>query len=114
MNDLKYEHVRRIAKTQLITDLESENPQTVANALYSAARYEQDTNWIQDQCLTKLTSPEVAIRWAAATCLGDLAFLHRPLDAQTVILALERAKEDPAIADPAGFSLAMVKEFLGR
>jgi hypothetical protein len=114
MNDLKYEHVRRIARTQLISDLESDNPQTVANALYSAARYEQDTNWVQDQCLIKLTSPEAAIRWAAATCLGDLAFLRRPLDATTVILALERAKEDPAIADPAAFSLAMVKEFLGR
>jgi hypothetical protein len=113
MNDPKYEHVPRIAKAQLVTDLESDNPETVANALYSAARYEQDTNWIQDQCLMKLTSPEVAIRWAAATCLGDLAFLRRPLDAKSVILALERAKEDSAIADPADFSLAMVKEFLG-
>ena len=113
MSDLRYQPIHRIARDQLVRDLESDNPQTVANALYAATRYEEDTAWVQSQCLNKLTSPEVAVRWAAATCLGDLAFLRRPLNTSVVIPALELAKEDLAIADPASFSLNLVKQFLG-
>ena len=113
MRELSYQHVPRIAREQLLADLESDDPPTVATALYAAAKYDEDTDWVQDQCLRKLASPEIAIRWAAATCLGDLAFLRRPLNAEVVIHALELAKKDPAIADPASFSLSMVKQFLG-
>ena len=112
MSDLKYKHVRRILREQLIMDLDNSDPETVANALYAATRYEEDTDWVQKQCLGRLTSPEAVVRWAAATCLGDLALLRRPLNAKMVIPALELAKEDPAIADPASFSLSMIKQFL--
>ncbi|MFZ0884254.1 MAG: hypothetical protein WAN14_12720 [Candidatus Acidiferrales bacterium] len=114
MSDRKYERVYLIERKQLRKDVESDDPQTVAKALYSAAQFDEDTKWVQDQCLTKLTSPEVLIRWAAATCLGDLAFSRRPLDVKKVILALERAKQDPAISDPASFSLSMVKQFVDQ
>jgi hypothetical protein len=114
MSDRKYERVYPINREQLIKDVDSDDPETVAKALYSAARFEEDTNWVQDQCLSKLTSPELPIRWAAATCLGDLAFSRRPLDVNKVILALERAKQDPAISDPASFSLSMVKQFMDQ
>ena len=105
MSDLRYQPIFRIAKDQLVSDLESDNPQTVANALYAATKYEEGTAWVQSQCLSKLTSPQVVVRWAAATCLGDLAFLRRPLDTRVVIRALELAKEDPTRADPASFRL---------
>jgi hypothetical protein len=113
MSDLSYQPILWMERNQLVSDLESDNPQTVANALYAATKYETDTDWVQNQCLSKLTSPQVAIRWAAATCLGDLAFLRRPLNTKLVVPALQLAKEDPAIADPASFSLSMVKQFLG-
>ncbi len=113
MTGFRYEPIHRIARPQLINDLESDDPSTVANALYAAVKYEEDTEWVQNQCLRKLTSPVVMIRWAAATCLGDLAFLRRPLNTKLVIPALELASEDQAIADPASFSLNMVKQFLG-
>jgi hypothetical protein len=112
VSDLKYQPIHRIPKEQLMADLESSNPQAVANALYGATKYETDTAWVQDQCLRKLTSSELVIRWGAATCLGDLAFLRRPLNTELVIPALERAAEDHTIADPAKFSLSMIKEFL--
>lgn len=112
MSDLKYEAVPPITREELTVQLESKSPQTVANALYSATRHEYDWIWVQNQCLKALASPEVSVRWAAATCLGDLAFLRRPLDVGAVIPALETAIKDPAIADPAAFSLSMVKQFL--
>ena len=36
MSDLKYKHVRRIRREQLIKDLDNSDPETVANALYAA------------------------------------------------------------------------------
>jgi hypothetical protein len=109
----KYEDIPRIPKTQLIAQLGSSDPETVARALYSATRHEEeDIAWVQNECLKKLSAPEVSVRWAAATCLGDLAFLRRPLDVKIVIAALESATSDPEIEDPASFSLSIVKQFI--
>jgi hypothetical protein len=112
MSKFRYEPVQPATKSELISQLESENPEAVANALYSALKYEHDWKWVQDQCLRCLDSPEVSVRWAAVTCLGDLAFFRRPLDVQIVLTALEKATQDPEIADPASFSLSMVRQFL--
>ncbi len=112
MSDLKYEPVLPITREELTARLESGSPQTVASALYAAARHEEDWVWVQNECLKALKSPEVPVRWAAATCLGDLAFSRCPLDVGAVIPALETATQDPTIADPAAFSLSMVKQFL--
>lgn len=111
MSNLKYEPVHPLGKEALIAQLESEDPKIVAEALYSAAYYEEDWRWVQDQCLRCVSSPQVPIRWAAATCLGNLAAFRRPLDVQRVIPALEAATQDPTISDPASFSLSMVRQF---
>lgn len=112
MGDLKYESVQPVPKHELADQLVSNDPQIVVKALYSAAKYEEDWGWVQDQCLRLLISPEVKIRWAAATSLGDLAFFRCPLDLDRVVPALEAAAKDPAVADPANFSLSMVRQFL--
>jgi hypothetical protein len=112
VSDLKYEPVLPATREELEVMLKSDSPKTVAKALYAATKYELDWNWVQDHCLKALTSPEVPIRWAAATCLGDLALLRRPLDVEAVVPALEAATKDATIADPAAFSLSMVREFL--
>jgi hypothetical protein len=111
MNEFKYERVDPIKREQAIRALENPDPEVVVNALYAAARSDEDTKWLEEECLKRLTSPELRIRWAAATCLGDLVFYHRPLDVKKVISALEAAAEDPTISDPARFSLSMVRQF---
>ena len=112
MSDLRYEQVYPIAREELVKQLASNDPQTVAGALYAAAKYDEDWSWVQDQCLRRLSSPHVPIRWAAATCLGDLAFLRRPLNVDLVVPALEAAVRDHDIADPAAFSLSIFRQFL--
>jgi hypothetical protein len=111
MSNLKYEPVYPLSKRELILQIESGDPQAITRALYAATKYEEDWKWVQSQCLEGLKSPEVSVRWAAATCLGDLAFMRRPLDIDSVMPALELAMKDPQIADPAGFSLSMVRQF---
>lgn len=111
MSNLRYEPVHPLPKAELIRQLASGDPEVVSKALYAAAKYEEDSSWVQHECLEGLKSPYVSIRWAAATCLGDLAFMRRPLDTDLVVSALEQASQDPEIADPAGFSLNMVRQF---
>ena len=112
MSELRYEPVSRATRDELIKSLEGDDPVAAANALYAATKYDEDWKWVQDQCLTALMSTEVPVRWAAATCLGDLAFLRRPLDVELVMPALEAATNDPEIGEPATFSLSMVRQFL--
>jgi hypothetical protein len=113
MTNLRYEPVNPATKAELIERLKSQDPRVVADALHAATRREGDWEWAQDLCVEGLRSPEVAVRWAAATCLGDLAFDRRPLDLKVVLPALELAVKDPLISDPAKFSLSMVRQFLG-
>jgi hypothetical protein len=113
MNSFEYESVRPSTREELLRQLQSGNPKAVADALYAASKYDDDSIWVQDQCLKLLNSPDVPVRWAAATCLGDLAFLRRPLDVEVVLSALEQAALDSQIADPAKVSISMVRQFLG-
>jgi hypothetical protein len=112
MTNLKYEPVYPLSKRELILQIESGDPEAVAKALYAAAKYEDDWSWVQKLCVEGLKRPEASVRWAAATCLGDLAFMRRPLDLDIVVPALEQAVQDPQVADPASFSLSMVRQFL--
>jgi hypothetical protein len=114
MSNLKYEPVYPLSKSELILQLQSGDPEVVAKALYAATKHEEDWRWVQNQCLEGLKSPEFSVRWAAATCLGDLAFLRRTLDIDTVLPALEMATRDPQISDPAHFNLSVVKQFSQR
>ena len=107
----KYEATPELSRIEIEQFLKSSNPCEVADALYSAARYETDWHWVQSECLSRLADSEVAIRWAAATCLGDLAFRRFPIEKELVVPALEAACRDLAIADPALVSLDLVKEF---
>jgi len=108
---MRYEPVAALSRQQLIAGLECADPEIVAGALYSAARFELDWEWVQGLCLRELKSPDLTVRWAAATCLGDLALRRFPLTLSEVIPALEAAAKDHLIADPASFSLSMVTQF---
>jgi len=111
MSELRYERVDPLSRDELEGCLASKEPDVVADALFRAARWEEDSLWVQRLCIEGLRSPHVAVRWAAATSLGDLACWRRPLDAAVVIAALGHAVEDPAISGPATLSLSMVRQF---
>ena len=110
--ELKYEPVLQRNRAVLEKKLGSDTPSEVIDALYSACRYESDWGWLQSECLKRLSSPVISVRWAAAVCLGDLAwFRHFPIEKDIVIPALENASRDHEIAGPASDSLELVREF---
>jgi hypothetical protein len=114
VKDLRYEEVEFVSHEALHSEVESGDPARISKALYSASRYEDDWKWTQDQCLRFLKSEHLSVRWTAATCLGDLAFFKRPIEAVKVLEALLNARQDPTIADPVQFSMNLVREFALR
>jgi hypothetical protein len=111
MTEFQYEAVKPLPHAELIEELKSGVPDRIATALYSASRFDNDWDWVEEQCLKNVAHQSASVRWAAVTCLGDLALFKRPLKLSAVIPALERALADPEIAGPAAFSLSMVKQF---
>jgi uncharacterized protein (DUF2336 family) len=98
-------------RSELVAELNSGDPCRIASALASAVRHDDDWQWTQEQCLMLLKASATEVRWAAATCLGDLAFFfNRPIDHSRVLTALYEAAEDPSISDPVLFSISLIKQ----
>jgi hypothetical protein len=109
-NRLEYTRVEPDTEARIRERIQGDDPEIVAEALYSAVRFIEDRRFVQNACLDKLESPQIKIRWAAATCLGDLVYFGGVSDIDRVITALELAISDPSIAGPASLSLSMVKQ----
>jgi HEAT repeat protein len=109
-DDLNYEHVERKTREELLRLFDSDDPPSIAAALYSAAYHDSDWKWVQSQCLRCLTSPDLRVRWAAATCLGDLSVFHHKLDLELVIPALKQALNDPSIRSTVDDSLEQIHQ----
>jgi hypothetical protein len=107
-DELKYEPVECRTRQELVRQFDSGDASSIAAALYSATYHDPDWKWVQSQCLRYLTSPELQVRWAAATCLGDLSVFHHKLDLELVIPALQQALNDPSIRSTVGDSLDQI------
>jgi hypothetical protein len=90
----------------------SKDPEEIVRALYTATRHDSDWKWVQGWLLTMLNSEHVQVRWAAATCLGDLAIIHRRVDLDLVVPALLEAATNPETESAANESLLTIKYFV--
>ena len=77
---MEHRPVERRTRDEIIRLIESGQGSDIASALYSAAYHDPDWRWAQSQCLLFLDHPDIRVRWAAATCLGDIAVFHHELD----------------------------------
>jgi hypothetical protein len=109
-DELRYEPVEPRTREELARMFDSNDGSCIAAALYSAAYHDSDWRWVQSQCLRYLTSPDLRVRWAAATCLGDLSVFHHKLDLELVIPALQQALSDPSIRSTVGDSLDQIHQ----
>ena len=112
MAHLEYKPVPEFTRVELVRALDSNDAERIASALYSATRHDPDWQWVQERLLRFVGHEHRAVRWAAATCLGDLAMFHRTLDRDRVVPILEQALLDPEIRDAAEMSLSFVKQFV--
>lgn len=112
--DPTYKPVPELSRLDATCALDSGDSQRIASALYSVTRHDHDWRWVQEQLLRFIRYEDLGVRWAAATCLGDLAMFHRTLDREQVLPALEQASLDSDIREVAELSIAFVKQFVDR
>jgi hypothetical protein len=112
MTELIYEDFEYLSRAELQMAFDSGNSEKIRNALFSAAKYEPDWRWSQDQCFRFLDHPDHLVRWAAALALGFIALYQRNLDLPEALPRLHAACHDPLIKGPASDSIEMVLQFV--
>lgn len=112
MSDMEYVPVPKRERTELEQLLSSNNPQTICDGLLSASYWEPDWQWVQDQCLLYLDSPDSKVRSFAALGLGYVAVFHGKSDLDRVIPRLTALLDDPEGAPYADDALDDVRHFV--
>jgi hypothetical protein len=112
VSELEYEEFYPQARQDLVKALASGDPGQVRNALYSAAKYESDWAWTQEQCLKFLVHKELEVRWAAVLSLGFIAVFQHRLDLARVLPELHAAKKDNLIAPVVEDTLEMIQRYI--
>jgi hypothetical protein len=112
VTELKYEEFYPQSRDELVKALASNDPEQIRSALYSAAKYESDWAWSQDQCLKYIVHKNRDVRWAAALSLGFIAVYHRKLDLAKVLPELHAAKNDSLMVPVVEDSLEMIQQYI--
>jgi hypothetical protein len=109
---MEYREVLQRDRAEIESLLQSSESIRVKDALLSAAYYDPDWRWAQNQCLVFLGHDDFGIRSLAAICLGHIARVHRKLDLELVLPRLVELKNDPLIGNSVQDALDDIKFFL--
>jgi len=100
MSELNYVPVRRRTREEIAAALSSGNPDQIHDALISAAYWDQDWRWAQQQLVNFAEHDNKKILWAVVLGLGFVAVFHGEIDEQVVQPILTRIKKArPDLAD---------------
>jgi putative intracellular protease/amidase len=109
---MNYHEVLPMSRAELEVSLNSGNVDAIYAALLSAAYFDKEWRWVQQQCLDFLDHHDNSVRWVAATCLGHLARIHGQLDVEMVLARLVPLKSDPEIGPAVEDALDDIRFFL--
>jgi hypothetical protein len=109
---MQYKPVVERERSEIEILLRSGEITDVLDALLSAAYYDPDWQWAQNQCLNFLGHEDRSVRRLSATCLGHIARIHKKLDLDIVLARLAPLKTDPLIGDSVQDALDDIKFFL--
>ena len=97
MSEMHYEPVLPRSREELDTAFRSGDPGGIHDALISAAYWDDDWRWAQDQCLSFADHDSAVVRAGTAYALGLIAVFHAKLELDRVVPVLRRLAEDPVV-----------------
>jgi hypothetical protein len=97
MNETNYAPLPRRTRESIQNSLLTGNPDEIHDALLSAAYWEDDWRWAQQQLLSFADCENDKILWAVALGLGYIAAFHGEIDEEMVRPVLARLKKRAAI-----------------
>jgi hypothetical protein len=111
-----YAPVQQRTKESILISLSGGNPLDIRNALVSAAYWEDDWRWAQEQLIKFADSPDALVLWAVATGFSFIAAFNGEIDQQKVSLVLQRLKkiEDTVVAAAAQEAEEDIEHFVVR
>ena len=95
---LKYVKIKPRGRKELCAAFDSDDPNVICDALFSAAQHESDWRWSQQQCLKMLNHGSPLVRSSALIALGEIALFRGNLDLATVLPEIRRVAADAALA----------------
>lgn len=96
MSEKEFLPIRRRERDQIVAALECSSAPDIAEALLSAAYWDDDWRWAQDVLLKFSAHESEDVLWAVATGLGFLAAFHGQIDLQLVEPVLKEMGTDAA------------------
>jgi hypothetical protein len=110
---MRYKEPQPISRDAASRVFETGSPEEICDALIGVTFHDPDWRWVQDRCLEFLSHESPDVRGLAATCLGHIARIHRALDQDAVVPALQRLRADPEVGGRAEDALDDIRLFLG-
>ncbi|UGT69599.1 hypothetical protein LTT66_05240 [Nocardia gipuzkoensis] len=106
-----YQRLDPIERNEAIALLESGEGQVVAETILRLALHDPDAAWVTERALALTDSPDDDVRNSASTALGHIARIHRSIDRDRVVPALQRLLDDPKTAGRADDALDDIAMF---
>jgi len=110
--ELNYVPVRRRTREEILSALSSGEAQKIHDALISAAYWDQDWRWAQQQLVNFADHEDELVLWAVVAGLGFIAVFHGEIDEETALPILNRLKNRPALAGDVEETLAEIDRFV--
>jgi len=95
MSEMHYEPVLPRTREELDAAFRSSDPSVIHDGLISAAYWDPDWKWAQDQCLLFADHSSHTVRAGAAYALGLIAVFHAKLDMDRVVPVLLKLLKTP-------------------
>ena len=117
MTELNYAPVPRQSRDAILRALATGTPKDIADALLSAAYWDPDWKWAEEQLLRFASYDDPQVLWTVASGFGLLAAFHGEVDLDVVepILAdLRRNTTARGVADAAENSADEIEHFVKR
>lgn len=77
-----------------LTELESNEPKRIIDALLSLSFYDEDLEFVENICIEYSSHVNDYIRGVAVLCFGHLARIHGNLNVEKVIPIIKKAEND--------------------
>ena len=113
-NEFNFVPVRQRTRSQIVTSLSRGNNQQIRDALISAAYWDDDWKWAQQQLVNFAEHPDELVLWAVIAGLGFIAAFHGDIDEGTALPILNRLKDRPALTGDVEETLAEIDHFVTR
>ncbi len=113
-NDLNYAPVQRRTREDILTSLSNGGSQDIRDALISAAYWDDDWRWAQQQLIRFAEHDDNLVLWAVVAGLGFIAAFHGEIDEGTALPVLDRLKKRTALTSDVEETLAEIDHFVTR